>query len=209
MRLACSGLFIVVGVLAEIILLHRIYPNLDPYEGKLMAPTIVVLVAAAYFLFNKRSPWVKRDGIMTYRRQDELISDIYHARRVLELRDLDSNDGWYLIELDTGNVLCLWDNLPSGPLGFDSRNPEVRRFPFTEFTVLRHTTKNFTAEVDCAGQKIKPTTVALPDHYDDWLYTYVPKDGDVIPNKTFDAVQADVHKACSRTGIGEISRPAW
>jgi hypothetical protein len=208
MRLIYAGVFILTGVLGEMFLVDRMYPRTNPFAGRLFVPLIVVLVIAAYFLFNERSPWVKINGIMTYRRRDELISDVYHARRALELRDPDTNDGWYLIELDTGNVLCLWDNLPSGPLGFDSMNPVVRRFPCTEFTVLRHPTENFTAEVDCAGQKIKPITVELPDHYDDWLYTYVPKDGEVIPNKTFDALQADVQKVCGGSSIGEISRPA-
>lgn len=202
MRLVLSGLFIAIGVLAEIVFVHQIYPDINPYQEKLLGPWIVVLVAAAYFLFNERSPWVKRHGVLTCRHKDELISDIYHARRALELRDLDTNDGWYLIELDTGKVICLWDNLPSGPLGFDSANPEVQRFPCTEFTVMRHAVEGFTVEVICAGQAIKPVTVSLPDHYADWLYTSLPKDGDVIPERSFDEVQVEVQKACDGSGSG-------
>jgi hypothetical protein len=194
-RLIFAGLFILIGVLGEMFFVDRMYPDINPFEGKLFGPWIVVLVAAAYFLFHERSSWVKRDGVLTYRRRDELISDIYHARRSLELRDLGTNDGWYLIELDTGKVLCLWDNLPSGPLGFDPANPEVRRFPCTEFTVSRHAVEGFTVEVVCAGQVIKPVSVSLPNHYDDWLYTYLPKDGDFIPDRTFDEVKAEVVKA--------------
>jgi len=82
----------------------------------------------------------------------------------------------------------------SGREGNYSENPEVRRIPCTEFTVLRHAVEGFTAEVNCAGQAIKPVTVSLPDHFDDWLYTYIPKDGDVMPEKTFDEVQAEVQK---------------
>jgi hypothetical protein len=173
-----------------------------------VAPTLLILVVAAYFLFQDRSPWVKRNGVLTYRRRDELVSDIYHARRALELRAPDTNDGWYLIELDTGKVLCLWDNLPSGPLGFDPMNQEVRRFPCTEFTVLRHAVEGFTAEVHYAGQLIKPVTVSLPDHFDDWRYTHLPKDGDMIADKTFDELQAEVQKISGGFSSGEISRPA-
>lgn len=115
---------------------------------------------------------------MTCRRRDELLSSIYHAHRALELRDPGTNDGWYLIELDTGKVLCLWDNLPSGPLGFDPAKSEGRRFPCTEFTILRHKIEGFTAEVICAGQVIKPVTLELPEHFDDWVYTDLPKDGE-------------------------------
>lgn len=131
---------------------------------------------------------------MKYRRRDDLVSEIYHARRALELRDLGTGDGWYLIELDTGQVLCLWDNQPSGPLGIDPGSPEARRFPCTEFTVIRHSVENFITVVICAGQVIKPVTVPLPDHFDDWLYTHLPKDGDVVPDKSFDEMQEEVQR---------------
>ncbi len=182
------------GVLGEFLIVERISPQTNPFELRFSIPLIVGLIVAAKFLFSERSSWVNRNGVLTYRRRNELVSDSYRARRAFELRDLDTQEGWYLIELDTGKVLCLWDNLPSGPLGFDAMNPEVRRFPCTEFAVLRHPTENFTAEVDCGGQVIKPVTIHLGNHYDDWLYTYVPKDGEVIPNKTFDEALADMQK---------------
>lgn len=204
-RLAWAGLFILVGILAEVVFVHQVFPGINPYEGRFFPSWVVILVVAAYFLFNERSAWVRKDGVLTYRRRDELISDIYHARRALELRDLDTKDGWDLIELDSGKVLCLWDNLPSGPLGFDPANPEVRKFPCTEFTILRHAVEGFTAEVICAGEVIKAVTVSLPDHYDDWLYTYLPKDGDMIPGKSFDEVEAEVDKAISDSGGSQTS----
>ena len=208
-RLIYAGLFTLVGLLGEIVFVDRMFHELSVVvRGRLMEVTIVVLVAAAYFIFQDRSPWVKRNGVLTYRRKDELVSDIYRARRALELRDPDTNDGWYLIELDTGKVLCLWDNLPSGPIGFDSMNLEGRRFPCTEFTILRHATENFTAEVDCTGQVIKPVTIQLGDDYDTWVYTCLPKDGEIIPDKTFDEVQADLLKA-GGSGDGEIPPPVW
>jgi len=202
-RVFLAGLFILIGVLGEVFFVDWIYPDINPFQGKLFGPWIVFLVVAAYFLFNSRGPWVKRNGVMTYRRRDELLSSIYHAHRALELRDPGTNDGWYLIELDTGKVLCLWDNLPSGPLGFDPAKSEGRRFPCTEFTILRHKIEGFTAEVICAGQVIKPVTLELPEHFDDWVYADLPKDGELIPNKTFDEVQAEVQKV-----IAGLNSPA-
>jgi hypothetical protein len=209
MRLFFAGLFILGGVLGEFFIVEWINPQLNPFELRFSIPLIVGLIVGAKFLFNERNPWVKRNGVLTYRRRDELVSDTYRAGRALELRVPDTNEGWYLIELDTGKVLCLWDNLPSGPLGFDSMNPEVRRFPCTEFAVLRHPTENFTAEIDCGSRLIKPITIVLPDHYDEWLHTYIPKDGDLIPDKTFDEVRADVVKACGGRDNSENSPAAW
>jgi hypothetical protein len=205
LRILGAGLFILIGVLGEAYFVDRMFPHINPFDFKIFVPWMVVLVAAAYFLFQDRSPWVRKGGVLTYRRRDELVPDIYHARRALELRDLDTNDGWYLIELDSGKVLCLWDNLPSGPLGFDPGSPGVRKFPCTEFTVLRHAVEGFTAAVICAGEVIKPVTVPLPDHYDDWLYTSLPKDGDIIPGKSFDEVKAEVDKFTSDSSGSETS----
>jgi hypothetical protein len=140
---------------------------------------------------------VKKNGMLVYRRKDKLVPETYHSRQALELRDPDSEDGWYLVELDNSKVLCLWDNLPSGPLGFDARNPSARRFPCTEFTVLRDRTNNLTAEVACAGEPINPVILKLPDRYDDWLYTYLPKDGEIVSGKSFDEVREEVQKEIS------------
>ncbi|MGA3324341.1 MAG: hypothetical protein ABSF45_07700 [Terriglobia bacterium] len=205
MRLVFSGLLIAVGVLTEIVFVHRMYPDVNPFDWKLFGPWIVVLVVTAYFLFRERSAWVMKDGVLTYRRKDELVADTYHARRALELRDPESKDAWYLIELDTGKVLCLWDDLPSGPMGVDPANPWIRRFPCTEFTVLHHAVEKFTVQVNCAGEVIKPVTVSLHDKFENWLYAYLPEDGDFIPDKTFDEVQAELQKAIEGPGSGEAS----
>jgi hypothetical protein len=208
MRLVCAGLFILAGVLGEMYFVDRLYPDVNPFEPRLSVPLIVGLMIAANYLFSERSPWVRKNGVLSYRRRDELVSQIYHGKRALELVAPDTDKNWYLLELDTGKVLCLWDNLPSGPLDFDSMNPEVRRFPCTEFTVFRHATEDFTAEVDCAGQVIKPVPIQLGDDYDTWVYLYLPKDGEIVPDKTFENVQAELLKA-GRSVDGQHPSPTW
>ena len=208
MRLIGAGLFILAGVLGEVYFVNRLYPDVNPFELRFSIPLIVGLMIAANYLFSERSLWVRKNGVLTYRRRDELVSQIYHAKRALELVDPDNDKRWYLLELDTGKVFCLWDNLPSGPLGFDSMNPEVLRFPCTEFTVFRHATESFTAEVDCAGQVIKPVTIQLSDDHDNWVYNYLPKDGEISTDKTFDDVHTNLLKA-ARLGDGEIPPSVW
>ena len=206
LRLIYAGLFILAGVMSEMFVMQRMCPEINPFEGRIFLPTVAVLVAAAYFLFNERSLWVNRDGKLTYRRRDNLVSEKYQARRALELRDSDNGDGWYLVELDSGKVLCLWDNLPTGPLGCDTANPRIRRFPCTEFTIRRHRVEGYTAEVICAGQLIKPLTVSLPDHYGDWLYAYLPRDGDFVADGNFDEFKTKILEAATSGRIKNLDR---
>ena len=204
MRLVFAGLFILAGVLGEVYIVDRLYPHVNPFEPKFSIPLIVGLMVTANFLFSERSPWVKRNGVLTYRRKDELVPDIYRARRAIELKNPDTSDRWYLIELDSGKVLCLCDNLPTGPIGNDSANPDVRRFPCTEFTILRHPQENITVGIDCAGGLIRPVTVLVADHYSDWVYTQLPKDGETIKDKTFDDVLTELQELSRKESAGPV-----
>ncbi len=186
------------------IFVNRWYPTLTSSgNGKLLfSTTFVTLIVSAYFIFQERSEWVMRDGVLTYRDREDLVGQLFHARRALELSDTDAGRKWYLVETDTNGVLCLWDNLPSGPIGSHGSNPHDRAFPCTEFTRYIHKKEKFTVEVSCAGKPIAPVVITLPDYYEDWLYSYLPKDGDCVLAKTFEEVRADLEKA-----IGSSTRP--
>jgi hypothetical protein len=192
------------GVLGEVYIVDRLDPHVNPFEPRFSVPLIIGLIVAAYFIFQERSPWVKRNGVLTYRRKDELVPDIYRARRAIELKNPDTSDRWYLIELDSGKVLGLCDNLPTGPIGYDSSNPDVRRFPCTEFTILRHPPENITAGIDCSGTLIRPITVLVADHYSDWVYTQLPNDGEIIKDRTFDDLLAELQELSRKESAGLI-----
>jgi hypothetical protein len=209
MRLIYAGLFILAGFLGEFFLVELRLRNISIVNsGWSLVVTMVILIGAAFFLFQERGPWVKRNGVLVYRRPDELVADTYHARRALELRNPDSEESWYLIELENGKILCLCDNLPSGPMGFAPLNPVIRIFPCTEFSVLRHPAKKFTARIDYGGKLIEPVSVLLADHYSDWVYTHLPNDGELIPDRTFDAVLAELQEL-SRKDSGDSQRQGF
>jgi hypothetical protein len=197
MRLVYAGILILVGLLAMMVFVNRFYPDIDSsLMGKLLLATIVILIVAAYFLFNKRGAWkVKNIEIARmFQSQGELTQDNYRVRRAFELADAENKVTWYVLELENGNAICLWDKLPAGPPGFDPEKPEVRRFPCTEFTILRHKT-GFIVDITCGGEAIKPEVITLPAKYDSRSFDFLSEDGEVIPGETFDTVKAKVLKA--------------
>jgi hypothetical protein len=193
-RLVYAGLFILGGVLCGAYIGFTFYPQGNPFELRFSLPLLLGLIVAAHFLFQERGPWITKGGVTRYRKPAELVPTTYQSRRAFEVKNPDSGDRWYVVELENGKVLCLCDNLPSGPLGFDPMNPDVQRFPCTEFTLLRHPTEKFIGEIDCGGKLIQPVTVLFADHYSDWVYTRLSVDGEIIPDRTFNEVLAEAQE---------------
>jgi len=197
MRLVYAGIFILVGLLGMIIFVNRFYPDIDSsLMGKLLFGTIATLIVAAYYLFNKRGTWKLKniEIARTFESQGELTRDNYRARRALALADVGNKITWYVLELDNGQAICLWDKLAVGPLGCDPEEPEVCRFPCTEFTILRHIT-GFIVDIICGGEMITPETITLPERQEGQSFDFLSENGEVIPGETFDTVKAKVLKA--------------
>jgi hypothetical protein len=197
MRLVYAGTFILVGLLGFLVFMNRRYPNVDSaLMGHLMEGILVILVVAAYFLFNKRGAWKLKnaDVVGMYRGKGELTEETYHAKRSLALADHWNKVTWYVVELENGQPICLWDRLPAGRPGVDPENPNACRFPCTEFTILRHTT-GFIVDIVCSGEVIKPEEFRLRSKPRGWGYDFFLADGEVIPGETFDSVRAKVVKA--------------
>lgn len=196
MRLVYAGIFILLGLLSMLVLVNRVYPDLDPSVMKILMPaTIVILTAAAYFLFNKRGAWKLKNPEIArmYESRGELTYDVCRARRAFELDDVGNKVTWYVIELENGKAISLWDKLPAGPPGFDE-NPKLRCFPCTEFTILRHVT-GFAVDIICGGEVIKPEVLTLPAKHSSWSLDFLSRDGEVLRGETFETVRAKVSKA--------------
>ena len=188
------------GLLGMLVLVNRFYPNMDSsMMEKLLYVTMAVLIVTAYLLFNKPGAWkVKNIGIgRTFQSSGELTRDNYRARRALALTDAENKVTWYVLELEDGKALCLWDKLPGGPPGFDPEEPEVGRFPCTEFTILRHLA-GFIVDIICGGEAIQPEVISLPAQYDAQDFNFLCEDGEVIPGETFDTVRTKALKGNRR-----------
>ena len=66
---------------------------------------------------------------------------------------------------------------------------QPRRFPCTEFTVLRHKEAGYILDILCSGAVLEPEVVAPPFSKQDCRQG-LPEDGDVIADRTYDEIKA-------------------
>ena len=163
-------------------------------------PMLVLLATIAYFaalLGASRSlfgfpplPWKLRktnEELLTELRRDGLLTEEQHrAERAFAVEEFEDEGSQYFIELDDGRVLFLcgqylYEDEPEGE--------EPRRFPCTEFTILRHKKHGYVVDLVCTGDVFEPEGTAphlTPERWgsDEW-----PDDGDIIEGVTYDQVR--------------------
>jgi hypothetical protein len=124
--------------------------------------------------------------------QGQLLRETYHATRAFVVEEFEDEGSHYFIELADGRILYL-----SGQYLYDfepiSDDPELnqpRRFPCTEFEVLRHKDRGYVIDIHCAGQVLEPELIAPGFTQADWQRG-VPEDGDIIDGKAYDALKRE------------------
>lgn len=129
--------------------------------------------------------------------EGKLASQAFRATRAFFVDEYEDLGIHYYIALEDGRVLhlCgqyLYDYEPyeedeAGDLG--QEGPWRRRFPCTEFTILRHRDKGYVVDIVCAGRPLEPEVRARALTRREWMAA--PPDGAIIADRSFDALKAE------------------
>jgi len=99
---------------------------------------------------------LKEDGL--------LATTDFQARRAFGVQEYEDEGLHYFLELSDGRVLFLSGQYlyEYEPCEDDPENREPRRFPCTDFTILRHKVEGHVMELICRGTVLEPEFIALP-----------------------------------------------
>lgn len=205
MRVIGAGLFVFVGLLGLATLLGalRIFDHSPPWVAGLgLSIAMLVLAVASLWLFNPKGarPFDGRSAEEHLRELEQrglLESTTFRATRAFGVAEFEDEGLHYFLELADGAVLFL-----SGQYLYDyepiADDPDVnqpRTFPCSEFTVRRHRTEGYVADVLCTGDVLEPEVMAPPFGMGYWHAGDVPEDGRVIRDRTYDDLKRSRMKA--------------
>lgn len=195
LRVVLAGLTMLVLVACAVNLAVTYLPPHAP--GWMMVPAVVLAMAGAGYLamfFNRPG---FRPNILRRSHQERLVSlerrgylerTAFQATRAFEVSSGSGEQLHFYLELEDGRVLFL-----SGQYLFDyseiaeETEPEhnqPRTFPTTQFVTLRHRQNGVLMDLLPAGTLLPIDAVAPPFGRNRKL----PRDGDVIADRSYDAV---------------------
>jgi hypothetical protein len=200
MRVLLAGLLAYAGLIAAAIFLSStglFSGNVPSWAYKLAVVIVTVAVLfGAYALFNKRDYLMSKfrsaeEHIRWLESHGLLVDTTFKARRAFGVKEADDEGPHYFIELDDGRILYL-----NGQYLYDyeqtTDDPELnqpRRFPCTEFTTRRHKKDGYVVEIKCAGAVLEPELIASRFTNKDRKAGFVPEDGDVISDVSYEAAK--------------------
>ena len=197
MRALLAGIFVMGCLMAFVMAMSSSYPG-EHWPWWSNAAGIAVLVTslvAALFLFNRAGmrPVMGRshEQIMAeLREKDLVVSASFHARRAFQQEEFEDEGVHYYLELTDGRTLYLngqylyeWE-----PIDDDPELNQPRKFPCTEFTVLRHRTAGHVVDILCAGEVLEPEGTA-PHFSRAAGDREIPEDGDIITNRSYEEIK--------------------
>jgi hypothetical protein len=199
MRLLIACLLVIAGLFAVVVLLGPWLEKLPPLAlGLLMGALFIGLTFGALWLLNPRGADLLRGGhtVADLEAQGLLTSTPYRAQRAFEVEEFEDEGAHYFIELDDGGVLYLngqylYDYAPEDATDDEIGPPRPRRFPCTEFTVRRHVSAGWVADILCGGEVLVPEIFAPPFSAADFRADRVPEDGEVVRTRTYDEIKRE------------------
>lgn len=166
-----------------------------PVLGVITSAVLFVLLAAAMWLFNR-----KPLNLLGLKSPEEHLRDLearglvesseFVATRAFEVEETEDEGLHYFLALEDGGVLyltgqCLYDFVE---ITDDPEFNQPRRFPCTEFTILRHKIDRYILDIRCRGQVIEPEQLGPPFSREVRRQNRVPEDGQVIRDRTFEVL---------------------
>ncbi|MBQ5949041.1 hypothetical protein [Massilia sp. ST3] len=121
-----------------------------------------------------------------------LLRQKFHAVRAFAVEELEDEGSHYYIALADGSVLFL-----SGQYlyEFEVEDPDEgipgRRFPCTEFEILRHAQEGYVLDILCAGKVLEPEAVAAPFSIQEHKDGEVPGDGERITGVSYEQLKQE------------------
>lgn len=156
---------------------------------------------ASLFLFNRRG---ERPG--PHKTIDEQIADLesaglllhesFKARRAFQVEEFEDEGSHYFVELEDGRTLYLNGQYlyDFEPIEDDPEFNQPRKFPCTEFTVLRRKDAGYVVHLLCLGTVLQPECLAPHFEKADWQRG-LSEDGDILAGKTYDEIKRERMKA--------------
>jgi hypothetical protein len=197
-RLLCAGLFVFAATLGTVGLIGAHYPN-----DKLpwwTAPACILTMLASFFLvmfaFNMRGfrPQLLRRALgerIAELDKDGLITrEAFKATRAFALEEVEDEGSHYFIELIDGKVLYLNGQYlyEFEPTTDDPELNQARRFPCTDFVILRHKIAKYVIDIQCNGTVLEPELTAPPFTKADFKRG-IPEDREVISSANYDELR--------------------
>ncbi len=169
--------------------------NLPGFAGREPWMTIVfvvsfIVVGLVMALITRRAlPPVEYLSLEEMEKLGLLVHEKYQVTHAFQMEEAEDEGAQYFIELKNGSVLFLcgrylYDYEPATGRG---RTQQPRKFPCTEFSILRHKQHGWIVDVECGGTVLEPECEAPPFGDEE-----PPADGDIISNRSYDEIKRDM-----------------
>lgn len=150
------------------------------------------VIAAMVFVVATRGMKRKSVEILTseeLEKQGLLLKERHEAVRAFQVEEFEDEGCQYFIELKNGSVLFLCGQYLYDYEPMEGWKKQSRKFPCTEFTMLRDKRSGFVVDVVCGGAVIEPECEVPPFTVKDHVAGGAPADGDIITDRTYDQLK--------------------
>lgn len=169
-------------------------------------PLVASLAVAAALITGLRILVARRERAQALARdipylesQGLVLRQRFRAVRAFAVEEFEDEGSHYYIELEDGSVLFL-----SGQYLYDfepvdsGRCRQARRFPCTEFEILRRKDGLWVLDILCSGEVLEPEIVAPPFGTGEYENCEVPREGEIITGQSYDVLKRERLAAGSR-----------
>jgi len=129
-----------------------------------------------------------------------LVSMAYRATRYFQVEESQEEGPHYFIELHDGSVLYMNGRYLAafGPRKFLNLINYSRKFPCTEFVVIRDRYDDCVVDIRCSDSVLEPEIVMPPFEEHDLQGVMTLQDGDIITSRTYEEMKASRSRERSR-----------
>lgn len=190
-----AGLLVAVGVLGSLGIFDAVSP---PIVGIGLALFMLALCGVSLWLFNPQGfdPLGRKTAEQHMRELEEaglLVSSDFQATRAFGVEEFEDEGLHYFLELVDGRVLFLSGQYLNDYEPISDQDVHLpRRFPCTDFTVRRHKTEGYVAEITCRGAVLEPQVMAPSFSKENWQRGNVPEDGQIISDVTYEELKSQL-----------------
>jgi len=161
----------------------------EPWMTLVFCSSFIIVGAVMTLLTRGRAKSVENLTLEEMEQRGLLIHEKCEATRAFQMEECEDEGAQYFIELKNGSVLFLcgqylYDYEPVVERG---RTTQPRKFPCTEFSILRHKQHGWIVDVECGGTMLEPECEAPPFGDEE-----PPADGDIITDRSYDDIKRDM-----------------
>jgi hypothetical protein len=182
-----------IGIYACIIVFFDLPPK-DPdktiaFISSFVAAWIVSIYATRRMV--KASGMSKPLTIEELDKQGLIQREKYEATRAFQVEEFEDEGSQYFIELKNGSTLFLCGQYLYDYEPMEGTRTQIRKFPCTEFVVLRDNRDGLIVDVDPGGKVIEPELEVPQFNIADFESGRAPTDGDIITDRSYDDLKRE------------------